>query len=777
VEVVQQLLQAGWDANARTTDGTTPLLLAAQRGHVAVASLLLKHGVPINAAEGAAPCPLHKAVQNGHADMVKVLLEAGASVSTADVHGYMPLHAACSEGYDKVTEQLLAAGAAPDAVTSAGDTPLHITCRKGSMAVARLLLGAGAAVNPRDQQGKTPLHVACVHGHALLVDLLVTHGAQTDAKDKDGSTPLQCAASCHTQAVLCRLLAVKEVAASVDTATPDGRTPLFLACYEGDGEAVRLLLAAGADVRLATHKGYTAVYAATYAAKCNKGLSALQQVLAAGADPGAASKDGRTALHCAAAAGQLPALQALLAELAAGKGCSGSAAVNAMIQGISALHMAVANGNSACVEALLAAGADPDQVLEEGAVDHHGNSLEGINPLYRAVQLGHCSMVPLLATAANLRQVWHGHTALHLAVYAEDAAMAAPLVAARAPAGVADEDGATPMALAAASSNAGVWALLPAMVRSECNRIQQLEADRDARRQHHHHQQQQPQNQHQKEEEEKEEAEEDPAGELEHVVDVVCSLLESLADAGAEGRTDSLTGCLAVFSEVLGPAAASSLLHKLLELCSRVEDAGEHSGYHLKLLRAVHSGWLGALEPLMHQRHGIIKDMQDLVVRPIHKQLKLKVPQAPAAGAGAAGAWVWRRGKDGREWKYAEYVGVGGYVGPWGVTWAQVMAAGDAGDWQLVVQHLEALRNMSDDGPESSCSLYLVAAQKGWVCRAAAMAGLCGALLEGWEVARQQVPAKMGQELAPAVVAAVEACKEKELWKAAGGGNKRRRRG
>lgn len=91
LEMVTALLEAGADPNARTQDTirATPLLAAANRGHVAVVKLLLaQKGVQVDASDALlGRTPLMCAAANGHGEVVQLLLRAGADPIRKDQQG------------------------------------------------------------------------------------------------------------------------------------------------------------------------------------------------------------------------------------------------------------------------------------------------------------------------------------------------------------------------------------------------------------------------------------------------------------------------------------------------------------------------------------------------------------------------------------------------------------------------------------------------------------------------------------------------------------------
>jgi hypothetical protein len=190
--------------------GVAPLSLAAWRGHVPVVDYLLRAGADPDARDDYGVAALHKAVGHGHAEVARrILADGGADVNVrvgavaasvprsyaAESRGQTALHVACrrkqGDSEDgaptpadaRLVATLLRYGADPNARDALGETPLHHALEACDAASARLLARAGADPHARDAAGRTPrdaldassLSAGCNRG--LLLDILRTKGA------------------------------------------------------------------------------------------------------------------------------------------------------------------------------------------------------------------------------------------------------------------------------------------------------------------------------------------------------------------------------------------------------------------------------------------------------------------------------------------------------------------------------------------------------------------------------------------------------------------------
>lgn len=167
--------------------------------------------------------------------------------------------------------------------------------------------------------------------------------------------------------------------ADIDGAQGDGSTGLHWASFNDDLETAKLLIAAGANVKVTTREGaITPLFMA-----CTNGNAAMIDVLLkAGASANSVKANGSTALMLAAASGSADAVKLLLDH---------GAAVNAKesVHGQTALMFGAALNRDAVVRVLLARGADANiatsvRRLERVRFDQDGNVVEA-RPAARGV--------------------------------------------------------------------------------------------------------------------------------------------------------------------------------------------------------------------------------------------------------------------------------------------------------------------------------------------------------------------------------------------------------
>jgi ankyrin repeat protein len=729
------LLTSGAAVGAACAQGYTPLHYASKQGHLALVLMLLEACAPVEPKSDGGWTPLYLASEHNHSVVVKQLLRSGAQPDLPCGQGWVALHAASEYGCIEVVRLLLRANATLAHVNARGgnqQTPLHRACCTGQAEVVPLLLEAGADVAAGNVTGRTPLHHAAEGGHGVVVQQLLRAGAQPRLADNRGWVALHVAAELgHLQVVRC-LLHADATPAHVNAQGAEGLSPLHWACAKGHDQVVPLLLGAGADVAARDVREWTPLHYATHGAH----LGVLQQLLVAGADLRAATAAGVTGLHQAAMGGHLSVLEALLAAMGAGQGRAG---LDVQHLGRTPLQWALEEGHISCVKVLAAAGADVNVLYGADAEAADGRSLAGATTLHRAVQLQRTALVPLLATPSNMGRLWKGQTPLHMALEAGDSGcweeeeeegvavqMARTLVTAGSPVGLPDADGQSAMVLAAGSNNRGLRALLPAMVQRQCELYKQQQA-----------QQQQGQSK-----------QEVAASVTTDLVGDVYELLEVLADAA--GLTGPALGaaCFSCVIEALGEAAASSLLQGLLAKTQQIPGATTAASDVPPLLAQVlHRGWFKAVLPLMQRRWQVINRLHKLLPEHFSPQQQHAQQQQQQ-----------QQKAFGTQCAHSQCPELN----------AAAVAAAVAGHWPVFMQLLDQLTGLHE-GCGGAVMMVLEQRLLHGSEGAPDVAGLCGALLGAWVAARQQVGGRARQELAGAVVAAVQAAGQQPVRAASKG--------
>lgn len=155
---LQQLLQAGADANARDAEGQTMLMRAADRGDLKGVELLLAHGAQVNAKTAVnqdgrgAHTALHDAMRLDAVDVVDALFTAGADPHAKANQFWTPMHYAAYLGAVKSIRYLHQHGVSIDEPFSGarGSTPLMLAAQYGQVQAIRVLLELGADALRKD---------------------------------------------------------------------------------------------------------------------------------------------------------------------------------------------------------------------------------------------------------------------------------------------------------------------------------------------------------------------------------------------------------------------------------------------------------------------------------------------------------------------------------------------------------------------------------------------------------------------------------------------------
>ena len=218
-EMISELLNHGFEADAEDSTRRTPLWWAASQGHHGVVELLLSQS--------------HVNVNNrGHFTIL------GRLFYTAT-----PLGIAAQAGKDKTVKLLIEREDVDVNLPGPFDrSPLSSAAKEGHSTVVELLLTRrDIVIDSGDDAGRTPLWLAAAFGRADVVTQLLKHeNVQINSKDHFGDTPLTLAASFGQQGIVEILLGCSDI--EVNTQNRLGFTPLLYAVRAGWEAVVKLLL-------------------------------------------------------------------------------------------------------------------------------------------------------------------------------------------------------------------------------------------------------------------------------------------------------------------------------------------------------------------------------------------------------------------------------------------------------------------------------------------------------------------------------------------------------
>jgi uncharacterized protein len=362
-ELVALLLEAGADPNAKLADGDTPLMLAARVNQPDFVRLLLEHRAESDARHADfGYSPLMLAANAGDIASVKLLLAAGADPNATT----LPIG---EEHWVRPNSQpgfgfgigIIRGGTPADRgrrdPMQGGMTALLYAARHNHVDVATTLLEAGANIQQAEANAIFPLLMAISNGNAEIAKLLIERGATVNGADWYGRSPLWEAVNVRNlyldsetmengidrDAMLGVITMLLERGADVNARTKEtppfrnhmlgvgslewvdftGQTPFLSAALAGDVTVMKMLLEHGADPKINTYQGTSAlmvaagvnwVYYQTYTEGPAQLLAAVKLCHELGMDVNQVNSMGLSALHGAANRGSDDIIEYLVAN-------------------------------------------------------------------------------------------------------------------------------------------------------------------------------------------------------------------------------------------------------------------------------------------------------------------------------------------------------------------------------------------------------------------------------------------------------------------------------
>lgn len=184
-------------------------------------------------------------LRHGALAAIALLLTLTVAASSEAAARRVALIDAVKNGNVATVKTLLAQKVDVNAAEPDGTTALHWAAHIGNTPIAELLLKAGANVKAATRAGATPFALACNKGNAGVIELLLGKGEDPNAVVTGEPVLMMAARSGNPDAV--KALLAK--GANVNVAEPERKqTALMWAASEGATSVVKVLLEAGANI-------------------------------------------------------------------------------------------------------------------------------------------------------------------------------------------------------------------------------------------------------------------------------------------------------------------------------------------------------------------------------------------------------------------------------------------------------------------------------------------------------------------------------------------------
>ncbi|NXO12235.1 TRPA1 protein, partial [Oriolus oriolus] len=274
-------------------------------------------------------------------------------------------------------------------------TPLHHAAEGGQIELMQLIIDDSSCevLNVMDSSGNTPLHWATKKNQIESVCLLLSRGANPNILNSNMMAPLHMAVqSLHNEIVK---ILVQHTSTDVNLEGEAGNTPIMVACYKDNPEALTLLIENGGKICKPNKTGCMPIHAAAFsgAKKC------LEILLKKGEELGHSAKthinftnNGKCSpLHLAVQSGDLEMIKMCIEfgaqiDLKQNEKCT-------------ALHFAATQGATEIVKLMMSSYAGEESIID--AVDGNKETL-----LHRTALFDHYELAEyLISMGANIDSV------------------------------------------------------------------------------------------------------------------------------------------------------------------------------------------------------------------------------------------------------------------------------------------------------------------------------------------------------------------------------------
>ncbi|XP_046340859.2 putative ankyrin repeat protein RF_0381 [Haliotis rufescens] len=369
------LSQGRANINTRGQNGTTPVMIAAVKGHREMFELLVKKGSDLSLLDDDDNNILHLACREGNVEIVKYIhSQKIIDIESRGAFEETPLMFAAEFGKGEVFSYLMEVGANIYKVDRDSENILHLSCKGGNVEIVDYVLKQNVIdLNSREKKGMTPLLLSAYFGERDVFDLLIGRGADTSSVNDFGENILHF--SCRGGNVDIVKYVLKQNVVDIESRDNVGMTPVLLAAFWGKRDAFDLLIGRGADPTVVDENGDNILHHSCRGGNVDIVKSVLKQNVV---DINSRGNGGMTPVLMAAVFAKRDVFDLLIGR--------GADTTGVDEDGENILHLSCKGGNLEIVK----------YILKQDIVDINSDRTDGMTPLLLSAYLGERDVFDLL---------------------------------------------------------------------------------------------------------------------------------------------------------------------------------------------------------------------------------------------------------------------------------------------------------------------------------------------------------------------------------------------